>query len=289
MIIAKEISEVQGFLRENQVKTKGFVPTMGFLHEGHLSLVKKSKRENDLTLASIFVNPTQFNQASDLDSYPRDEKRDLELLEEAGVDLVFLPTSQVIYPKGFNSKVEVLGVTEELEGATRPGHFAGVALVVAKLFNICQPTRAYFGNKDYQQVAVIKQLTRDLNFPIEIHSCPTFRSDSGLALSSRNARLTSQQLDEASFLYQALKWGAEEIQSGALDLLKVRDQMSAMILKSKFAKIEYIAFSDATTLAPLETAIKGEELVISLAVYFGDAPLTDIRSVRLIDNILVIP
>ena len=289
MIIAKEISEVQGFLRENQFKTKGFVPTMGFLHEGHLSLVKKSKRENDLTLASIFVNPTQFNQASDLDSYPRDEKRDLELLEEAGVDLVFLPTSQVIYPKGFNSKVEVLGVTEELEGATRPGHFAGVALVVAKLFNICQPTRAYFGNKDYQQVAVIKQLTRDLNFPIEIHSCPTFRSDSGLALSSRNARLTSQQLDEASFLYQALKWGAEEIQSGALDLLKVRDQMSAMILKSKFAKIEYIAFSDATTLAPLETATKGQELVISLAVYFGDAPLTDIRSVRLIDNILVIP
>ncbi|MDX2468940.1 MAG: pantoate--beta-alanine ligase [SAR324 cluster bacterium] len=287
MIIAKEISEVQGFLGANRSKTKGFVPTMGFLHKGHLSLVKKSKSENELTLASIFVNPTQFNQASDLDSYPRDEKRDLELLEAAGVDLFFFPTADIIYPKGFNTKVEVLGVTEELEGATRPGHFAGVALVVAKLFNICQPTNAYFGNKDYQQVAVIKQLTKDLNFPIQIHACPTFRSESGLALSSRNARLSSQQLDEAPLLYEALRWGRDEIKSGILDLKKVKAQMEAIILKSKFANIEYIAFSDATTLVPLNVATQGQELLISLAVYFGDAPLKEISSVRLIDNILV--
>ena len=260
-------------------KEIGLVPTMGFLHEGHLSLVRRAKAECGAVAVTIFVNPTQFNRADDLEKYPRDLDRDLALLAEAGADLVFSPDDGEIYPKGFSAQVLVGGVTEGLEGAARPGHFAGVATVVLKLLNIAQPTRAYFGQKDAQQAAVIRKMVRDLDVPVEVAVAETVREADGLALSSRNVRLTPEARAAAPVLRQALLAGEAMIKAGETDADTVRAAIRRPIEAEPLAKIDYVSAADAQTLKEAET-IDGSVL-LSLAVFFGE--------VRLIDNLTADP
>jgi pantoate--beta-alanine ligase len=260
-------------------KDIGLVPTMGFLHEGHLSLVRRAKAECGTVAVSIFVNPTQFNRADDLEKYPRDLDRDLSLLAEAGADLVFSPSAEEMYPAGFDAAVQIGGVTEGLEGAARPGHFAGVATVVLKLLNIAQPTRAYFGQKDAQQAAVIRKMVCDLDMPVEIAVAATVREADGLAMSSRNVRLSLEARAAAPVLHRALLAGAALIKAGEKDAKKVRAAISAPIEAEPLAKIDYVSAADANTLKELD-AVTGPVL-LSLAVLFGD--------VRLIDNLTAEP
>jgi pantoate--beta-alanine ligase len=260
-------------------KDIGLVPTMGFLHEGHLSLVRRAKAECGAVAVSIFVNPTQFNRADDLEKYPRDLDRDLSLLAEAGADLVFTPGADEIYPKGFDAQISIGGVTEGLEGGARPGHFAGVATVVLKLLNIAQPTRAYFGQKDAQQAAVIRKMVRDLDVPVEIAVAATVREADGLAMSSRNVRLSPEARAAARVLHRALLAGEALIKAGEKDAKTVRAAISAPIEAEPLAKIDYVSAADADTLKELD-AVTGPAL-LSLAVFFGD--------VRLIDNLTVDP
>src|SRR5512138_2959593 len=203
--------------RRSFAGTVGLVPTMGFLHEGHLSLVRRARQECDHIVVSIFVNPTQFGPQEDLSKYPRDLDRDLSLLRPLGVDLVWMPSAEVMYPQGYQTWVEVERITRPLEGARRPGHFRGVTTVVAKLFTAVQPDRAYFGQKDAQQAAVIRQITRDLNFPIEIVVCPIVREPDGLAMSSRNVYLDPEQRKAATVLYRSLRTAREAYDNGERD------------------------------------------------------------------------
>lgn len=255
----------------------GFVPTMGYLHAGHLSLVALAKKDCASVLASIFVNPTQFGPTEDLAAYPRDLAGDLKKLEEAGVDLVWLPTNEVMYPPGFNTWVDVEGITNVLEGAMRPGHFRGVATVVAKLFNAVQPQRAYFGQKDAQQVAVIKQMARDLNVATEIVVGPTVREPDGLAMSSRNAYLNTDQRMAATVLYRALKAAEAAFSAGERDAEKLRGLMRATIQAEPLAKLQYVSCADRLTLQELDTIKDGA--LLSMAVFVG--------STRLIDNLVL--
>jgi pantoate--beta-alanine ligase len=260
-------------------KTIGFVPTMGALHEGHLSLVRRAKAECGAVAVSIFVNPTQFDRADDLERYPRDLDRDLALLSEVGCDLVFTPTPADMYPEGFSTTVTVGGMSEGLEGAARPGHFQGVATVVLKLLHIAEPTRAYFGQKDAQQAAVIRKMVRDLDAPYEIAVAPTVREADGLAMSSRNQRLTSKDRAAAPVLHQALLAGAAAIRDGEREAEAVRALIRGVIGAEPLARIDYVSAADADTLAEL-TRIEGRVL-LSLAVVFGE--------VRLIDNLVTEP
>jgi pantoate--beta-alanine ligase len=260
-------------------KDIGLVPTMGFLHEGHLSLVRRAKAECGTVAVSIFVNPTQFNRTDDLEKYPRDLDRDLSLLAEAGADLVFSPSAEEMYPAGFDAAVQIGGVTEGLEGAARPGHFVGVATVVLKLLNIAQPTRAYFGQKDAQQAAVIRKMVRDLDVPVEIAVAATVREADGLAMSSRNVRLSPEARAAAPVLHRALLAGEALIKAGEKDAKTVRAAICAPIKAEPLAKIDYVSAADADTLKELD-AVTGPAL-LSLAVFFGD--------VRLIDNLTVDP
>jgi pantoate--beta-alanine ligase len=252
----------------------GLVPTMGYLHEGHLSLVARSRAENQATAATIFVNPTQFAPSEDLARYPRDLPRDLSLLEAAGVDLVFTPQPAEMYPPGFDATVTIGGVTDVLEGAVRPGHFAGVATVVAKLFNIVQPTRAYFGQKDAQQSVVIKKLVRDLNLPVQVIVAPTVREPDGLALSSRNSYLTPDQRAAAPAIHRALSAAKARFDAGERDAealrQAIRDDLAGFVL-------DYVSIADADTLRELDR-IEGPALA-SLAARLG--------ATRLIDNLLL--
>ncbi len=257
-------------------KTIGFVPTMGALHEGHLSLVRRARAECGAVAVSIFVNPTQFERADDLEQYPRDLDRDLSLLAEAGCDLVFTPTSADMYPEGFSTAVTVGGVSEGLEGAARPGHFQGVATVVLKLLHIAQPTRAYFGQKDAQQAAVIRRMARDLDAPYEIAVAPTVREADGLAMSSRNQRLTPSQRAAAPVLHRALLAGEAAIRAGEVEAEAIRTLMRRIIETEPLARLDYASAADADTLAEL-IRIEGRVL-LSLAVVFGE--------VRLIDNLV---
>lgn len=257
--------------------TVGFVPTMGYLHAGHISLVQQAKRDCDSVVASIFVNPTQFGPSEDLAAYPRDILGDLKKLEDAGVDLVWLPTPEIMYPSGFNTWVDVDGITNVLEGAARPGHFRGVSTVVAKLFNAVQPHKAYFGQKDAQQVAVIRQMTRDLNFPIEIVVGPTVREPDGLAMSSRNAYLSADQRQAATVLNRALNAAKAAFNAGERNAETLRGVMRASIQAEPLAKLQYASCADPLTLQELDT-IKGGAL-LSMAVYVGKT--------RLIDNIIL--
>ncbi len=276
MIIAKEPVEVRAYIQSKPGAAVGFVPTMGYLHEGHLSLVERAKKENDTVIVSLFVNPTQFNNPFDREQYPRKEQADQEMLRAAGVDLLFQPSVDSMYPSGLNTQVEVLGLTEVLEGAHRPGHFSGVTLIVAKLFNITSPTRAYFGLKDYQQLKVIEQMTQDLNFPVEVVACPILRDPDGVAMSSRNARLTPLQRQAARGLYQSLCHARRRLTtSNPPTLEQLRAEMKEILQQAGQSEIDYISFNDAETLRPL-SEVKGP-LLISLAVFFG--PL------RLIDNL----
>lgn len=252
----------------------GLVPTMGFLHEGHLSLVRQARRENDRVGVSIFVNPTQFNDPADLERYPRDLQRDLALLEKENVDLVWTPTPEIVYPADFQTYVDVENVTQPLEGKARPGHFRGVTTVVAKIFNVFQPDRAYFGQKDAQQAVVIKQMVRDLNFNLEVITCPTVREPDGLAMSSRNANLSPAAREQAVCLYQALHAAETAFKQGERNADTLKQVMHDKIQQFDEANVEYISVAHAETLQELSQVDDGA--LVSLAVYVDD--------VRLIDN-----
>ena len=253
--------------------TVGLVPTMGYLHEGHLSLIRRTKAECDHVAVSIFVNPTQFGANEDLSKYPRDLERDLSLIEPLGVDLVWNPTPEIMYPTGYQTWVEVEAMTRPLEGAMRPTHFKGVTTVVAKLFNAIQPHKAYFGQKDAQQVAVIRQMVWDLNFPLEVVVCPTMREADGLAMSSRNKYLEGEDRKAAVVLFQALNAAKEAYQGGERDAEMLRSRMKNVLEAEPRAQIQYVSCADYNTLEELEI-VKGKAL-LSMAVLLGKTRLID--------------
>ena len=276
MKVIEKIDDMK-WLRRELAEPVGFVPTMGYFHEGHLSLVRHARAENSTVVVSIFVNPTQFGPQEDFGSYPRDPQRDLAMLEEEKTDVVFMPSVAEMYPPQFNSWVEVGKVTERLEGASRPGHFKGVTTVVAKLFNIVQPTRAYFGQKDAQQAIVIKKMVADLNMNLEIVTIPTVREPDGLAMSSRNTYLNPMQRKAATVLYQALTLAQKLWSEGEKDAQTIRQQMTTLIQKQPLADIDYISIADAETLDELDTV--RPPALVSLAIKIGKT--------RLIDNVVV--
>jgi len=251
----------------------GFVPTMGYLHDGHISLVKAAKAECASVIASIFVNPTQFGPSEDLAKYPRDLPRDLALLEAAGVNLVWTPTTEVMYPAGFQTWVEVEGLTRRLEGEVRPGHFRGVATVVTKLFNSVNPDKAYFGQKDAQQAAVIRQMTRDLNLPIEIVICATLREVDGLAKSSRNIYLSPEERQAARIIFRALSAAKSAFDSGERQAENLRSLVQETIATEPLARMQYVSCADYETLEELDT-LHGRAL-LSTAVFVGKTRLID--------------
>lgn len=277
MIVTDDIAKVREVRWAEPAASWGLVPTMGYLHEGHLSLVWAAKRENDFTAVSIYVNPTQFAAGEDLSTYPRSLERDLQMLEAAGVDLVFTPSNGVMYPDGFQTKVEVTEVSKQQEGASRPTHFAGVTLVVAKLFNIIQPTRAYFGQKDAQQTIVLKRMVADLNFNLELVVKETVREPDGLAMSSRNKYLTAAQREAAVVLSQALTLAQRMVWDGERDAAKIRALMTERIAAEPLARLDYISIADFSSLE--EVNVLENKVLISLAVFFAET--------RLIDNIIV--
>jgi pantoate--beta-alanine ligase len=255
----------------------GCVPTMGYLHAGHLSLVRRAKSENDRVAVSIFVNPTQFGPNEDLAAYPRDLQRDLNLLEPLGVDLVFHPAPEVMYPSHFQTYVTVEEVTKMLEGAARPGHFRGVATVVAKLFNAAQADRAYFGQKDAQQVVVVKRMVADLAIPTEIVVCPTVREPDGLAMSSRNTYLNSVERKAATVLYRALTTARERYETGERHGDALRAAMRETLAREPLAHVDYVSAADPVTLCEMDRV--QDRLLLSMAVRIGRP--------RLIDNFLL--
>jgi len=276
LLVAKSINELRSVLTNiwKEGVSIGFVPTMGALHEGHLSLVRKSIKENEYTVVSIFVNPTQFSPGEDLETYPRDLKGDLEKLKKEGVDLVFAPSAGEMYPPGYTTYVEVEKLSEKLCGAFRPGHFRGVTTVVLKLFNLVKPRRAYFGLKDYQQYRIIKRMTDDLNLDIEIVGCPTVREPDGLAMSSRNLYLSDDERKAATILYETLKYGQElfdrEERSAKILIEKMREKIEAEPL---VRKIDYVSIVHPETLEDVEEVHPGS--IILIALWIGKARLID--------------
>jgi pantoate--beta-alanine ligase len=264
-------------VRAQLPKPLGLVPTMGFLHQGHLSLVRRARQDCASVVVSIFVNPTQFGPSEDLEAYPRDISRDLALLEAAGVDLVWLPTPETMYPPDFQTWVTVEKITQTLEGAMRPGHFRGVTTVVTKLFNAVTPHKAYFGQKDAQQAIVIQQMVRDLNFPLEIIICPIIREADGLAMSSRNTYLNPDERQAATVLYRALTAAKAAFEEGERDAERLRRILTETIQSEPLAELKYVSVASPSTLAELEQ-VKAEAL-FSVAVYVGNT--------RLIDNFLL--
>lgn len=259
-------------------KTVGFVPTMGALHQGHLALVKEARQRCDIVIVSIFVNPTQFNEGSDLENYPRDLTADAAMLAEYEVDYVFAPDAGEIYPEGFSTYVNVDGLTESFEGDSRPGHFRGVATVVTILFNTVRPDLAFFGQKDAQQVAVIRRLTRDLGFETEIVVVPTVREESGLAMSSRNSRLTAEEREKAVVIIEALRGAKLAFKKGERNASDLAQIVRNRIEGEELARLDYVAVVDRNSLQPIERVGDDEALVLA-AAYFGD--------VRLIDNVIL--
>lgn len=257
--------------------TLGFVPTMGFLHEGHLSLVRRARKECDAVAVSIFVNPKQFSPDEDLNRYPKAMEKDLALLREAGVSFVFTPDESEIYPPGFATSIDVGEVSKPLEGAIRSGHFSGVATVVTKLFNIIQPAKAFFGQKDAQQCAVIKRLVADLNIPVDIVICDIVRNEKGLALSSRNSYLTDSEQDRALLLHESLGKAQEHIAAGEWNASSIKRLIGDILSKDPEFSVDYISVADPYSLTELDS-VDGEAL-ISLAVRVGNT--------RLLDNVLV--
>lgn len=273
MLVARTVSALRAARRE-VVGSLGLVPTMGYLHQGHLSLVHAARADCAAVYASIFVNPTQFGPNEDFAKYPRDEARDLAMLEAAGVALVFIPTVEEIYPPGDTTRISVPALTEVLEGARRPGHFIGVATVVAKLFNAVQPDRAYFGQKDAQQLAVIRRMARDLLLPIEVVDCPIIRDEDGLACSSRNVYLAPEQRREALSLSRGLRAAQAAFEGGMRDAEALRTIVRHEIEASPLASIDYISLADAASLAELDGRVSAPA-VLSLAVAFGPTHLLD--------------
>lgn len=253
----------------------GFVPTMGYLHAGHMELVRRARAENKTVVVSIYVNPIQFGPKEDFKSYPRDFDRDMSMLSDADTDIAFAPMDEEMYPDDFSTFVEVEKVTQRLEGKVRPGHFVGVATVVAKLFNLVQPTRAYFGAKDAQQVVVIKRMVTDLNMNLEVVTVPTVRESDGLAMSSRNVYLNPEERTAAIVLYKALTTAQEHFDRGEKDARHLRQIMTSLIQKEPLAQIDYVSIANPDTLTELRK-IKARALV-SMAVKIGKT--------RLIDNV----
>ena len=264
-------------IRQQLVEPVGFVPTMGYLHEGHLALVRWARSENPWVVVSIFVNPTQFGPQEDFNKYPQDPQRDLAMLEKERTDIVFMPSGAEMYPPQYNSWVEIEKITERLEGASRPGHFRGVTTVVAKLFNIIRPAKAYFGQKDAQQLVVIRKMVADLDMNLEIVTVPTVREPDGLAMSSRNTYLNPQERQAAVVLYQALTLAQNLYSQGEKDAQHLRQEMTALIQKQPLATIDYVSIADTETLDELDTVYP--PALVSLAVKIG--------STRLIDNIVL--
>ncbi|QAV33421.1 pantothenate synthetase [Fervidobacterium changbaicum] len=256
-------------------KSIGFVPTMGYLHKGHLSLVEAARKENDVVVVSIFVNPTQFGPNEDYSRYPRDLERDLRLLEPIGVDYVFNPSVEEMYPAMYSTYVEEVELSKYLCGASRPGHFRGVCTVVTKLFNIVKPTKAYFGQKDAQQFRVLKRMVRDLNMDVEMIEMPIVREEDGLAMSSRNVYLNPEERKEATRLYKSLLKAKELIESGERDVQKIKSEM-LKILDHPLLKVDYVEVVDEETLRPVEKIER--KVIVALAVFVGKA--------RLIDNMI---
>ncbi|MDD4860049.1 MAG: pantoate--beta-alanine ligase [Dehalococcoidales bacterium] len=276
MKIIESISEMKN-VRWGMDGPVGFVPTMGYLHEGHISLVQRAKKENASAVVSIYVNPTQFGPKEDLKKYPRDIPRDLAMLEKAGTDVVFIPPDGDMYPTGYNTWVDLEKITERLEGAARPGHFRGVATVCNKLFNIVEPAKAYFGQKDAQQVLVIQKMVRELNMNLDIVVCPTVREPDGLAMSSRNTYLKPDERKAATVLYKSLQLAQKLYDSGERDAGKIRRQMTEFIQKESLAHIEYISIANVNTLDEQEKIAPPS--LVSMVVRIG-AP-------RLLDNIIL--
>ncbi len=276
--LVTKIAEVRRQRWADPNLTWGLVPTMGALHEGHLSLVREAKKHNDRVGVSIFVNPTQFNEASDLEKYPRNLDADLALLEAEDVDLVWHPTVEEVYPTGYQTTVTVSEITQVLEGEHRPGHFAGVATVVAKLFHVFQPTRAYFGQKDAQQVAVITRMVHDLAFNLEVVACPIVREADGLAMSSRNMLLSAEERKAATVLSQALQSATTQFEMGEKSAEALRTHMQELILTEPLARIDYVSVANPLTLVEIEGDISTSAL-LSMAVYIGH--------IRLIDNTML--
>lgn len=280
MQIFNNIREMQKWSLQarRQGKSIGLVPTMGFLHEGHLALVQEARKSCDLVVVSIFVNPLQFGQGEDFEDYPRDLSRDTSLLERAGANAVFAPAAREMYPAGFNSSVEVSGeITQKMCGVSRPGHFKGVTTVCTKLFHACLPDKAFFGQKDAQQLLIIKKMVTELNFPLEIVRVPIVRESDGLALSSRNVYLDTRQRQEALALSRALSHAREQIAGGERDIARLKSSIREIVTASPEAEIDYIEIVNGEDLSDL-TTVNGRVL-IALAVKFGKT--------RLIDNLLV--
>jgi len=273
MKIVETIQEMKQ-LRQELPEPVGFVPTMGYLHEGHLSLVKVAKTENASVVVSIFVNPTQFGPQEDLEKYPRDTQRDFTLLERENTDVIFMPSAADMYPAGYDSWVNVGTITKRLEGASRPGHFRGVSTVVTKLFNIVQPTKAYFGQKDAQQLAVIKKMAIDLNMNLEVVGLPTVREADGLAMSSRNTYLNPEERKAGLILYRALNQAKQLWSAGEKNADIIRQQMINLIQQEPLANIHYVSIANANTLEELDTV--STPALVSMAVNIG--------ATRLIDN-----
>ncbi len=263
-------------LRQQLREPVGFVPTMGYLHKGHMSLVRQARNENKSVVVSIFVNPTQFGPKEDFKGYPRDTQRDLAMLE-AVTDIVFMPSVAEMYPEGFDSRVEVGEITGRLEGASRPGHFRGVTTVVAKLFNIVQPTKAYFGQKDAQQAVIIKKMAADLDMNLEVVTCPTVREPDGLAMSSRNTYLNPEERRAAAVIYGSLKLAQERWSEGERNADRIRKEMTELIEKEPLADIDYISIADAESLEELDRV--EPPALVSMAVRIGKT--------RLIDNMVL--
>lgn len=280
MLIIDRIEEMRHWVLEKKKEGKeiGFVPTMGYLHEGHLSLVKAALKENDLIVMSIFVNPLQFGPKEDYATYPRDIKRDSDLAEKAGANVIFAPEVKEMYPSyPLLTKVEIEKITEGLCGRFRQGHFSGVATVVSKLFNIIQPQRAYFGEKDYQQLKIIQQMVHDLNIPVTIRPVPIMREEDGLAMSSRNIYLSVDERRQALCLHDALELCRNLYQQGERQVKTLTQAMKERILQEPLAAVDYVEIRDAQTLTPL-TEINGNA-VVALAVKIGKT--------RLIDNLVL--
>ena len=279
MKIATTVAEVREIVKGWRAagETVGLVPTMGFLHAGHQSLIAASVKNNDRTVVSVFVNPTQFGPNEDLESYPRDLNRDAELCESTGADLIFHPEPSEMYPDGFVSFVDMNGLTNHLCGLSRPVHFRGVCTVVSKLFNIVQPDHAYFGQKDAQQLAVVKRMVKDLNMPLEIVGCPIVREEDGLAMSSRNTYMNAEERQAALILSKSIRLGEQMVKDGERDAEVIRKAMVELIESEPMAEIDYVELVDNLTMESLET-LKGD-ILCAIAVKINN-------KVRLIDNFI---